>query len=140
MFAPLPMLKCDGDHTDDVLQFLQHGAADQGPTSSSSDIQSGSSGRDSATPGIASGTSGAVSQSATGASWLQMAPQMGAGHQPAAPPSAPVLYSMGTQPQQLQYQQWQPAVWHSAFSAEATTQQTSKGRFELLDCANLHRC
>lgn len=134
MFAPLPsvMLKCDGDH-DDVLQFLQQGAADQGPTSSSSDVGSGSSGRDSATPGIGSGTSGAVSQSATGASWLQMAPQMGAqmgAMQPAAPASAPVLHSMGTQPQQLQYQQWQPAVWHSAFSAETTTQHTSKGEFQ----------
>jgi hypothetical protein len=139
MFAPLPsvMLKCDGDHTDDVLQFLQHGTADQGPTSSSSDVQSGSSGRDSATPGIASGTSAAVSQSATGASWLQMAPQMGA----MQPASAPVMYSMGTQPQHLQHQQWHsPAVWHSAFSSEATTQQISKGGFELLGCAPLHCC
>lgn len=124
MFAPLPSLLnsnpgCPGE--DDVLKFFHDSVpVDEAPTSSSSD-GSGSSARDSTTPGTSQ-----VVQSASGASWLQLAPQLAV--QNAA--SAPVMYSMGQpQPQPQQQYHIQPAVWHSAFSsAEGTVQQSSKGK------------
>lgn len=108
----------------------------EGPTSSSSEVApSGSSGRDSTTPG-ASSAAVDPSSAAAGASWLQMAPNMSA-----RPPQSAVLYSVTPQQQASLPQGAQTGwpsssvQWHSAFSsaapsAPAASQQVvSKGRF-----------
>jgi hypothetical protein len=105
----------------------------EGPTSSSSEgAPSGSSGRDSTTPGATSQSGATVdpSSAAAGASWMQMAPNL-----PDFPPQSAGFYSVTPQ-QQAVAPQWHSSVqWHSAFSSAAprtpaaSQQVVSKGGF-----------
>lgn len=122
-FAPLGLPKAEDQHlaTDEVMKFFDNGNVEaDGLTSSSSD-GSGSSGRASeATPvNCSAATQPSNRDSASRNSWMHLAPQM---THSSAPASATMLY-----PQHQQQYQWQ-SPWHSAFSADGASQQTSKGK------------
>lgn len=111
------------DVSGDFLKAFDHTGDIDNPTSSPSNSDAdGSSARASeATPAPAD-TQQWTSVSSQSGSW-HVAPQLLSVQADGAPVPAPVLYASSAQPGWGAHAQ----VWHSAFAASATQQQTSKG-------------